>query len=454
MALPTPTGFMNSRLVFAAVADDDTGAGDLAGMLAEQSLRTLLVIDLPAVKKFLEWSEGYHAVVMAEGTRNLPAQAARERTREAIRILTARQPRVFQIKYCSTFDSTPEGNIGPTIDAAMDELGEDFTIALPALPVNGRTTYGGYHFVNGQLLSDSPMRSHPLTPMTNPNLVDLLGRQTKRRVGLASYSEVEAGADGLKRSFESLRGEGVSIALVDCLNDEHLETICRAAADLRLVTGSSAFGIKMPAVWRERGLLAAQTEKREAAGSQTLRYGCLIVAGSCSVATRAQNEWLAAQGVQVVRLDPMELLEDNFKRSSVAAKARSQTAGGRHCLLTTTDEPEQVRRVQEWGAGRGLTAPALGQAIAYALANLVLEALEEERVGGLIVAGGETSGALCRRLELGALRVGRNIEPGVPLCLSLGRFRLPLVLKSGNFGSRDFYGKALRAIERPAPYMI
>src|SRR5215216_2262657 len=185
------------RLVFAAVADDDTGAADLAGMLAEQGVRTLLVIDLPAAGQLLEWSRGYDAVVMAEGTRNLSPAAARARTREAIRLFEPRRPRVFQVKYCSTFDSTPEGNIGPSIDAALDETGEQFTIAVPALPVNGRTTYQGYHFVGDQLLSDSPMRHHPLTPMANPNLVDLLGRQTKRRTGLAPYNEVEAGADRL-----------------------------------------------------------------------------------------------------------------------------------------------------------------------------------------------------------------------------------------------------------------
>jgi uncharacterized protein YgbK (DUF1537 family) len=445
-----------NRLVFAAVADDDTGASDLAGMLAEQALRTLLVIDLPEVEQFLEWSAGYHAIVMAEGTRNLPPALARERTREAVRILKIKEPRVFQIKYCSTFDSTTEGNIGPSIEAALDELNEDFTIALPALPVNGRTTYQGYHFVNGQLLSDSPMKDHPLTPMTNPNLVDLLGRQTNRLVALAPYSEVEGGALRLKRRFQDLREQGASIAVVDCLNDNHLEIICRAAADLRLITGSSAFGIKMPAIWRERGWVSEDGSERIEAQPVLKRTApCLIVAGSCSLATRAQNEWLATQGTPVFNLNPRDLLTDSFDRAALNAQVRRQLDAGRHCLLTTTDAPASVRQVQEWGADRGLTIPALGQSIAYALADTVLEILQDQKnIGGLIIAGGETSCALCRRLELGALRVGRNIEPGVPLCFSLGRFRLPLVLKSGNFGGRDFYGKALSAIAQPAAYIV
>src|SRR5919199_4151692 len=203
---------MSSRLLFAAIADDDTGASDLAGMLAGQGLRTLLVIDLPPAEQFAEWSEGYHAVVMAEGTRNLPPDAARGLTSAALGIVRARAPRVYQVKYCSTFDSTPEGNIGPSVDAALDALGEAFTVALPALPVNGRTTYQGYHFVNGQLLSDSPMRRHPLTPMTEPNLVRHLSRQTARRVGLAPYEAVEAGAEDLEKYLRTLRAEGVAVA--------------------------------------------------------------------------------------------------------------------------------------------------------------------------------------------------------------------------------------------------
>jgi 3-dehydrotetronate 4-kinase len=448
---------MKSRLLFAAIADDDTGASDLAGMLAEQGLRTLMVIDLPTVAQFTDWSDGYQAVVMAEGTRNLAPSLARERTLRALRILEERKPRLFQIKYCSTFDSTPEGNIGPTIDAALDGLEEDFTIALPALPVNGRTTYQGYHFVNGQLLSDSPMRNHPLTPMTNPNLVELLGRQTERRVGLASYADVEGGADHLRRRFESLREQGTSIAVVDCLSDVHLETICRAAADLRLITGSSALGMRLPAIWRERGWIADESERSDPRDrTKTTGHGCLVVAGSCSQATRGQNDWLAAEGWPTLHIPPQELLDaggDHSAHGAVIKKALAQLAAGRHCLLSTTDEPAEVQRVQEWAAERGLTVPALGQAIASAMSDLVFRILEEAEVGGLVVAGGETSGALCRRLELGALRIGRNVEPGVPLCFSLGRFKLPVVLKSGNFGSPDFYGKAFAAIARHDHYL-
>ena len=435
------------RLLFAAVADDDTGASDLAGMLAERGVATLLIIDLPSAEKFLEWSKGYQAVVMAEATRNAAPAAAYERTRAAVRLLNARSPRLFQIKYCSTFDSTPEGNIGPSIDAALDELGEEFTVAVPALPVNGRTTYQGYHFVHRQLLSDSPMRHHPLTPMTNPDLVDLLGRQTRRRVGLAAYRDVEAGPERLRERFQELRREGVVVALVDCLSDAHVDTICRASEGLRLVSGGSAFGVGLPAVWRERGLIAGSGETHgPPVAADSAGRGCLIVAGSCSEATLRQNRWLSSQGVLARNIPPQELLGDDLDRASLLSQIRRELAAGRHFLLTTSGGAEEVGEAQSWGANRGMTAGQLGEAVSDSLARLAREVLDAQPVAGLIVAGGETSSAVCRRLGLGALRVGRNIEPGVPLCLSLGEIRIPVVLKSGNFGGEDFYGRALRAI--------
>ena len=434
------------RLLFAAVADDDTGASDLAGMLAERGVRTLLIIDLPSAEQFLEWARGYQAVVMAEGTRNTAPAVAYERTRAAIRILQARSPRLFQIKYCSTFDSTPEGNIGPSIDAALDELGEDFTVAVPALPVNGRTTYQGHHFVHQQLLSDSPMRRHPLTPMTNPNLVDHLARQTRRGVGLASYREVEAGPGRLGERLLELRKSGVGVALVDCLSAYHVEVICRATEGLRLVSGSSVFGMGLPAIWRGRGLMTESGEACLPPAAPPPGVGCLIVAGSCSEATRRQNGWLSGRGASVSHIHPQELLGEDFDRGVLVTRLRDELARGRHCLLTTSGDAEDVREAQVWAAGGGLNASELGEAVSISLAELTREVLEDQPVGGLIVAGGETSGALCRRLKLGALRVGRNIEPGVPLCFSLGEFRLPVVLKSGNFGGDDFYGKALGEI--------
>ncbi len=440
---------MTNRLTFAAIADDDTGASDLAGMFADQGLDTLLILDLPSPDQVAEWSHGCHVVVMAEGTRMIDPADAYTRTRAALQLVRPLKPRMFQIKYCSTFDSTEKGNIGPTIDAAMDELGEEFTIAFPALPVNGRTTYMGYHYVHGQLLSDSPLRNHPLTPMTNPNLVDFLGRQTERKVGLAAYPFVENGESGVHGEFERLRGEGAQIAVTDCIIDRHVETLCRAAADLRLISGGSAPGIGLPPVWRERGWLQQEADTARRVAFTKPEQGCLIVAGSCSIATRGQNSWMASQGVKVLTLDPREIAAGAFNDQPIIRSAVEELGAGRHCLIATSAAPEQVRHAQDWAVEQGMDRDALGLTIVTTLARLTRSILEETPAGGLISAGGETSGALCRTLELGALRVGRNIEPGVPLCRSLGRFQLPVVLKSGNFGSRDFYGRAMKAIGYP-----
>jgi uncharacterized protein YgbK (DUF1537 family) len=437
------------RLLFAAIADDDTGASDLAGMLAERGVRTLLIIDLPEPDRLTGWLRGFDAAVVAVGTRNIEADAARKRTAEAIHRLRPFAPRMFAIKYCSTFDSTERGNIGPAIDAAMTELGVDFTVAVPALPVNGRTTYMGHHFVWDKLLSDSPMRHHPLTPMRNPNLVDFLSRQTARRVGLAAYPAVDAGADRLRAEFDQLRARGVEIAIVDCLSDRHVETICRAAADLELITGSSAPGIGLPLVWRERGWLGEAGPEAPASEVARPAAGCLIIAGSCSEATRAQNAWLVEQGWRAIFVDPRDLISGRLETSRVVASAAEELEAARPVLVTTSAAPEQVAQVQAWAQAQGMTPEELGRAISSGLAALAHEILKRAPAAGLVAAGGETAGALCRGLALSALAVGRNIEPGVPLCRALGRFPIPVVLKSGNFGSRDFYGRALGAIQGP-----
>jgi 3-dehydrotetronate 4-kinase len=415
-----------SRAVFCAVADDDTGATDLAGMLSEEGLRTVLVVDGEPER----WSEGYDAVILGVGSRALPAGDAYLRTREATQKLRRLGPRVIEIKYCSTFDSTTEGNIGLSLDAAMDELDERFTVALPALPVNGRTTYMGHHFVHGQLLSASPMRDHPLTPMRNPDLVAHLQCQTSRRVGLASYPVTRV-------KLDSLRDEGVQIAILDCVSDADLESVCEAISHLPLISGSSAPAMKLPAIWRREGWWAPAG--REFRRSRSVGRSFLVVAGSCSEATRRQNEWFEGQGVESVVLDPIAL---------ASGAPVPPVPAGRDCLIRTASSPSDIERVASWARDQRLSSCEAGLRIAYGLARLVSRAVEASPPAGLIVAGGETAGAICRTLQIGALEVGRNIEPGVPLCSPLNGLSAPLVLKSGNFGSPGFYGNAISAIKK------
>ena len=423
--------------VFAAVADDDTGATDLAGMLAGQGLRTVLLIDLPAAEDFQRFTARQDAVVVGTGTRNLPPGDAYRLTRDAAKALRALKPRMLQIKYCSTFDSTREGNIGPSIEAALDETGETFTVAVPALPVNGRTTYLGHHFVKGELLSDSPMRNHPLTPMTDANLIRHLQAQTKRHVGLAPLPDVLAGPEALRARFRALADEGVEIAIVDCVTDADLDTIAEALADMPVTTGGSGPAMGLPQAWRRLGWLAdAPSESLSAIPPEDGR-GFLVVAGSCSQATRGQNAHFASSGAHLVRPDVRALLAGAGTEAWVAECADVLAAGG-SCLLTTSAPPDEVRTIQ---SEAGNDAAEVGRRLAHVVATLTRQVVERQPPRALLLAGGETSSSICRELELGALQVGVNIEPGVPLCQSLGRYQMPVVLKSGNFGSEAFYTK-------------
>ncbi len=432
------------RSIFAAVADDDTGATDLAGMLADGGLRTVLLIDIPEAEDYDRWTAGQDAVIVGVGTRAIAPAEAYERTRAAVRLLNGGDPAMLEVKYCSTFDSTAEGNIGCTIEAAMDEMGQGFTIALPALPVNGRTTYMGYHFVHQQLLSESPMRNHPLNPMREPHLVRHLQKQTRRKVGLAAHPLVGAGIEALRDEFARLRGDGVEIAVVDCISDGDLATISEAAAEMRLITGSSAPAMKLPEIWRRRGLWEQRRTKADNRRGAPAGSGFLIVAGSCSEATRRQNQCAESTGARVYHVDAEALLS-GYDDTRLLEKVTDDLRADRTCLVTTSEDAEGVRRVQAAGREAGLSTIEAGLKITGALAGAALRMVTAQQPKALLVAGGETAGAICRQLGLGALRVGRSIQPGVPLCWSMGRFQMPVILKSGNFGGPDFYERARRA---------
>ena len=423
---------------FAAVADDDTGATDLAGMLAERGMRAVLIIDEPSPEDFERWTSNADAVVIGTASRSISADAAYSRTRRAVQLLKTLRPEVLQIKYCSTFDSTAIGNIGPSINAALDETGEKFTVALPALPVNGRTTYMGYHFVGQQLLSDSPMKDHPLNPMTNSNLVTHLQSQTKRRVGLLAYPDVWKGPARIAERLDHLRAESIEIAILDCISDEDLRSICGAIDNLPLVTGSSAPGMFLPLSWRQT------TPEPILHGSIKNGHGFLVVAGSYSEATRRQNDWLASQDVAVVTLDALELAGSAEPTAhAIITEVTESLAVGQTCLLQVSRNFEQV---VEYFRSQNKTEIETGERIARGLAEVVRGILDVVLPEGLIIAGGETSSIISRVLGFRALRVGPNIEPGVPVCITLAGPALPLVFKSGNFGSEYFYGMAMNAI--------
>jgi uncharacterized protein YgbK (DUF1537 family) len=406
-------------MILGAIADDFTGGTDLAGMLHEAGARTVLVFGDGEVPGNCD------ATVVCLKSRAVAAADACRMTVDALKRLRAHDPRQIYFKYCSTFDSTPKGNIGPVTDALLNELGEPFTLAIPALPVNGRTQYMGHLFVDGVPLAESPMRTHPLNPMTDSNLVRWLGRQTPSQVGLLRLPAV---VGDLSAEAERLRKEGVEIALADAVTQRDLEALAEVFADLPLLTGGSGMGMTLPAVWARRGWMKERgVEEAAAKGGPAL-----ILAGSCSAATLAQ---LRELGGAQASIDAAALLDDpEAETGRVLKEARRQLREQGYAVIRSSATAEEREAA-------GVDA----QIVAEELETLfgVIAATLADDISRLIVAGGETAGAVTAALGVEAAEVVRIIDPGVPAIRPVGGPAMTLVLKSGNFGSADFFRKAL-----------
>ncbi|WP_437419270.1 3-oxo-tetronate kinase [Stutzerimonas chloritidismutans] len=417
-----------SQLLLGCIADDFTGGTDLASMLVRGGMRTIQVIGVP---------EGpipadVDAVVVALKSRTQPKDQAVQESLAALEWLRAAGCRQFFFKYCSTFDSTAEGNIGPVADALMDALGIDFALACPAFPENKRTIYQGHLFVGDVLLSESGMRHHPLTPMTDANLIHVLGSQTKRKVGLVPYPVVAQGAAAIRDEFESAKREGKGYVIVDAIDNANLNVIGEAAADHLLITGGSGVAIGLPENFARAGLL--QTSHSAAELPPVGGYSA-VLSGSCSVATNDQIEhWQRSR--PSFPLDPLRLAEGCDQVSEALAWARERVAEG-PVLIYGSARPDQVKAAQE-----RLGVEAAGLLVEEALSRIAV-GLDELGVRQFVVAGGETSGAVVKALGVEALRIGAPIDPGVPWTLGVREVPVALALKSGNFGSLDFFEKAL-----------
>jgi 3-dehydrotetronate 4-kinase len=415
-------------LLLGCIADDFTGATDLASMLVRHGMATVQLIGVP--EREVDAGDA-QAVVVALKSRTIAAPDAIDQSLAALIWLQAQGARQILFKYCSTFDSTDQGNIGPVSDALLDALGADFTIACPALPENGRSVYMGHLFVGERLLSDTHMRHHPLTPMTDSNLVAVLGRQSRHPVGLVPYLVVERGSEAIQARFADLKRAGVRQAIADATSERHLIDLGTAAADLALITGGSGIAMGLPENFRRAGLLA---ETGEADRLPAVGGYAAVLAGSCSAATLEQIERFAASG-PVLALDPLALARDGAEVERAIVWAEQRLGAG-PVLIRSSAPSEEVARVQA-AVGR----ERAGAAIEVAMARIA-RALVERGVRRLVVAGGETSGAVVAALGVRGLRIGPPIDPGVPWTVSLGEPHLALALKSGNFGTPDFFRKA------------
>ncbi|HLY87641.1 MAG TPA: 3-oxo-tetronate kinase [Acetobacteraceae bacterium] len=419
-------------MLLGAIADDFTGATDLCSMLVRGGMRTVQLIGVPRPG---EPAPDADAVVVALKSRTAPVHQAVEESLTALQWLRGIGCEQFFFKYCSTFDSTDAGNIGPVADALIAALGGGFALACPAFPANARSVYQGHLFVGSVLLNESGMEHHPLTPMTDPNLVRVLGRQTDGTVGLVPFVTVDQGAAAIREAMAALQGQGRRYAIVDAVSDRHLMEIGEAAGEHKLITGGSGVAMGLPENFRRAGKLA----ERDAASLPGVAGAAAVLAGSCSRATLGQLDYVRGR-VPVLQLDPLGTPD----AARLAAGARDWVAdklGDKPIVIAASAPPEQVAELQ-----RRLGRDGAGALVEQALASIADE-LVARGVRRLVVAGGETAGAVVSRLRVHSLRIGGEIDPGVPWTYAEGSGApLLMALKSGNFGAHDFFLKAFEVL--------
>ena len=407
-------------MLLGCIGDDFTGSSDLGNVLAKGGMRTVQYCGTPNAPA----DPAVEAGIVALKSRTIPAQQAVAQSLAALAWLRAQGARQILFKYCSTFDSTPEGNIGPVADALAEALGATRVVVCPAYPSLGRSIFQGHLFVGDRLLSESGMQNHPLTPMTDPDLRRWLGRQSRSKVGHVAASTVVQGRAAIR---EALQRADARLIVVDVVRDADLTEIDEAAADMPLLTGGSGIALGLPQVFRARG------EIRSTSAPWTGQAGpATILSGSCSTATRAQ--------VAFHRRDhrALEVTADAVMNGSVTADQAvrfARDAGDSMPLIYSSADPETVRAAQA-KYGREAVAARL-----EALMAAIARGLVAAGVTRLVVAGGETSGAVVEGLGVEALEIGPEIDPGVPAMKAFAR-PLALVLKSGNFGREDFFARA------------
>jgi uncharacterized protein YgbK (DUF1537 family) len=421
-----------AKLLLGCIADDFTGATDLANNLVRAGMRVVQAIGVPATPL----DANVDAVVVALKSRTIAPAEAIAQSLEALRWLQAQGAQQIYFKYCSTFDSTPAGNIGPVTEALMEALGCDFTIATPAFPDNKRTVFKGYLFAGDVLLNESGMQNHPLTPMTDPNLVRVLQAQCQRKVGLIDHAVVARGAAAISERIEQLKSEGVSIAIVDAVSNDDLLRLGPAIAKMPLLTAGSGVAIGLPANFG----LAPSSQASALPPAGGLRA---VVSGSCSLATNRQVLDFIQRGGAALAIDPLRIAAGVDVVAETLAWAAPPVAK-QPVLVYSTAEAAAIKSVQ----GR-LGVEEAGAMVERTIAAIA-RGLVERGVRQLVVAGGETSGACVQALGIAQMQIGPQIDPGVPWChartdVAQGT-SVHIALKSGNFGGDDFFTKAFTVL--------
>jgi uncharacterized protein YgbK (DUF1537 family) len=416
------------------VADDVTGATDLAINLVQGGLRVVQFLSIPTAEELAEVD--CDAVVVGMKTRSILAEDAIAKSMAAIDTLRKHGCQRFFFKYCSTFDSTPQGNIGPVADALLEQLNERAAIVCPAFPRNQRTVYRGHLFVGDRLLNNSGMEHHPLNPMTDSDIVRFLGAQSVNRTGLVDFDVVHAGSAAIEAQIQRLVDSGVRLLVTDCCNDSDLGRLAEAVKEMRLVTGGSGIGRYLPEAWRNSGLLTSSAVKPRI---PNITGRSLVLAGSCSRATRRQVQNALSEFASF-EIDVAQLMRDPsaHQKNCMHWIDSIGDENTRPAMVYSTANDETVERTQR-EFGRDSVCGAIENFHAF-VAKTAVQRLGFRR---LIVAGGETSGAVVKALEIKRLKIGAEICAGVPWTESDGDPALAIALKSGNFGDDNFFKKAL-----------
>ncbi len=412
------------------IADDFTGATDIASFLVNNGMATVQLNGVPSA----DFQVTAEAVVISLKSRSCPASQAVANSLRALAWLQQQGCQQFYFKYCSTFDSTAQGNIGPVTDALLDKLGETQTIISPSLPVNGRTVYQGHLFVMDQLLSDSGMRHHPVTPMTDSNLLRVMEKQAKGECGLVAYSVMEQGTDAVRQHLQRLKNEGKRYVVLDALNEQHLLTQGEALRDMKLVTGGSGLAIGLARQWADK----TKNSQPATDAGKPHSGSAVVLSGSCSVMTNKQVarylQQAAGQAIDVARA-----LQGESEQQAYVQELTDWIEAHRYDalapLLYATSSPETLAEIQQ-RFGPEISSQAVEKLFADIAARLQQSGFER-----FIIAGGETSSIVAQILGIQSFYIGPTISPGVPWVRSTDN-TLSLALKSGNFGDEDFFARA------------
>jgi uncharacterized protein YgbK (DUF1537 family) len=416
-------------MLLGAIADDFTGASDLANTLAKSGMATMQFAGAGRSAPDCE------AGVVSLKTRSIAAADAINQSLEAARWLLDQGCEQLIFKYCSTFDSTPEGNIGPVAEALLDLVGGDIAVVCPAFPGAGRRIFMGHLFVGDRLLSESGMQNHPLTPMTDPDIRRWLRLQTRGDVGGIDLAGVRSGVDALRTRFAGEARAGRRLVVTDAVDDGDLMTIGAAVADHKLVTGGSGIAQGLPENFRTRGKLSGKRTQLPVA-----RGRGVVLCGSCSTASQAQVANYRKANPSLT-IDPGGLMRDEITVELAATWIAAQH--GQTPIVYSTAEPKSVSDAQEM-FGREVVAARIETFFAGLARHLA-----DTGTRRFVVGGGETSGAIVEALGLGSMQVGPEIDPGVPVLIADRAGPVGLALKSGNFGAADFFTKALGQVGQP-----